>query len=52
MGSMIIGEYKYIDVTNPRGGYQKPFVVNAQIPNHKYGHFVRPNMVAIEYPNF
>ncbi len=29
MGSMIVGGYKYIDATNPRGGYQKPFVVNA-----------------------
>jgi hypothetical protein len=52
MGSMIVGGYKYIDATNPRGGYQKPFVVNAQIPNHKDGHFVRPNMVAIKYPDF
>jgi hypothetical protein len=38
-----------VDVANPRGGYWKPFVVIAQIPDHKYGHFVWPNRVALKY---
>ncbi len=39
-------------MVNPIGGYQEPYVINAQIYNQKYGHFVRPNMVAFKYPNF
>jgi hypothetical protein len=33
--------YKNIDADNPRQGYQKPYVVTAQIPCHKNGHFVK-----------
>jgi len=45
MTSMVVGGYKNVDATNPRGGYQKPYVVTTQIPNHKDGHYVRPNML-------
>jgi hypothetical protein len=37
---------------NLRKGHQEPFVVIVQIPNHRYGHYVRPNMVIFKYPDF
>jgi hypothetical protein len=49
---MAIGRYKSVDVVNPKGGYQEPSVVAAQIPNHKDGHYLRPNMVVLKYFNF
>jgi hypothetical protein len=44
--------YESVNATNPRGGYQVPFVVTTQILDHKDGHFIRPNMVAIKYLGF
>jgi hypothetical protein len=52
MSPMVVGRYRSVDATNPRGGYWEPFVVIAQIPNHKDGHFVRPNKVAFKSPHF
>jgi hypothetical protein len=52
MSSMVVGRYKSVDAINPRWKYWKPFVVIAQIPDHKYGHSVRPNKVAFKFPNF
>jgi len=37
---------------NPRGGYQEPFAVTTPIFDHKYGHYVRPNKVALKYRDF
>jgi hypothetical protein len=51
MSIMVVKSYISVDVMNPKGGYQEPFVVTAQIPNHKYGHYVKPNMVTLKYPN-
>jgi len=52
MSLMAVGGYKNVDPTNIRGGYQKPSVVIAQIPNHRYSHYVKPNKVVFKYPNF
>jgi len=52
MNSMAIGGYKNTNVENPRGGYHKPFVVTVKIPDHRNGHFVRPNRVAFKYLDF
>jgi hypothetical protein len=52
MSSMVVRKYKCANVTNLRKGYQKPFVVIAPIPDHKYGHYVRPNRVALKYHDF
>jgi len=49
---MVIGVYKTIDVTNLRGGYQEPYLVTRQIPNHIEGHYVRPNKIALKYLDF
>jgi len=49
---MAAGRYKSVDVVNPRGGYQEPSVVIVKISNHRDGHYVRPNRVALEYPDF
>jgi hypothetical protein len=35
MSSMAVKGYKNADVMNIRGGYQEPFVVTAQIPDHR-----------------
>jgi hypothetical protein len=37
---------------NSKGRCRKPFVVIALILDHKDGHYVRPNKVALKYPNF
>jgi hypothetical protein len=41
--------YKSVDAMNPRGGHQEPSAITAQILDHKNGHYVRPNKVAIKY---
>jgi hypothetical protein len=49
---MAVKGYKNVDAMNPRGGYQKPSTIIAPIPNHRDGHYVRPNRVALKYPDF
>jgi len=49
MSSMVVRSYRSADATNLRGGYQKPSIVTTQIPNHKDGHYVRPNKVALKH---
>jgi hypothetical protein len=34
---------------NPRGGYLKPSTITAPIPNHRDGHYIKPNKVAFKY---
>jgi hypothetical protein len=38
MSSMVVGGYKSTNVVNPKGGYQKPFVVTPQNFNHREDH--------------
>ncbi len=52
MNSMVVGGYRSVNVTNPRGGYQEPFVITAQTFDHRDGHYVRPNMVAFKCLDF
>jgi hypothetical protein len=52
LNSMAVGGYKSVDVTNPRGRYQEPSTITAQILDHRDGHYVRPNRVALKYPDF
>jgi len=52
MSLMVIGRYKSANVANPRGGYRKPFDVIAPILDHRDGCYVRPNRVALKYPDF
>jgi len=49
VNSMVVGGYKNVNAMNPRGGYQKPFVVTTQIFDQINGHYVRPNRVALKY---
>jgi hypothetical protein len=49
---MVVGRYKSVDVTNPRGGYWKPFAVIILILDNRNGHYVRPNKVAFKYLDF
>jgi hypothetical protein len=52
MSSMATRGYRSADATNPRGGYQEPSIVIAQIPNHKICHSFWPNKVVLKYHNF
>jgi hypothetical protein len=52
MNLMTTRGYRSVDVVNPKGGYQKPSTVIAPIPDHKDGHYVRPNRVAFKYLDF
>jgi len=52
MNSIIARGYRSINVGNLRGRYKKRSIIAAGIPNHKNGHYVRPNRVIIKYPNF
>ncbi len=49
MNLMATKRYINVNAMNPKGGYQEPFIVIAQIPNHKDCHYGRPNMVALKY---
>jgi hypothetical protein len=52
MSSMVVGRYKSADAASPKKGYRKPFVVTTPILDHIDGHYVKPNNVALKYPNF
>jgi len=52
MSSIAIGGYRSIDVGNPKGRYQNAFVVTIRIFNHRNGHSMRLNKVALKYLNF
>ncbi len=52
MNLIVARGYRSTDVENIREGYRKPFVVTEEIPTHRNGHYVKLNMVAINYPNF
>jgi hypothetical protein len=43
---MVLGRCKIVDAMDSRGGYQEPIL------DHRIGHYVRPNKVALKYPNF
>jgi hypothetical protein len=52
MSSMVVGGYRNANVANLRKGYQEQSIVITKIPNHKDGHYVRPNKVVLNYPDF
>jgi hypothetical protein len=52
MTSMATKGYRSADATNPRGRYQEPSIVIAQIHDRKNCHFTRPNRVTLKYHNF
>jgi hypothetical protein len=49
---MVTRWYRNVDAVNPRGGYRKPSILS--LPNfyHRDGHYVKPNMVGLKYPDF
>jgi hypothetical protein len=47
MSSIAVRGYKSINVEDPKGGHQEPFVITQGIFYHKNRHFVKPNMVAL-----
>jgi len=49
MSLMATRGYRSVNVTNLKGGYSEPFIVTTPILNHRNGHYVRPNKVALKY---
>jgi hypothetical protein len=52
MSLMDVGRHRNAYVVNPRRGHREPFVVIVPIFYHRYGHYVRPNKVALKYFDF
>ncbi len=52
MSSIVVEKYKSTNARNPRRGYWKPFIIIARIPDHRNGHYVRPNKVPLKYFDF
>jgi hypothetical protein len=52
MSSMAAGRYRSANATNLKTRYREPSVVTTPIPNHKDGHYVRPNRIAFKYLDF
>jgi hypothetical protein len=52
MNSMVVGGYINVDATNLKGGYREPCIVTVPILDHKDGHYVKPNMVALKCSNY
>ncbi len=48
MSLIVVQRYRNIDAKDPRGGYWEPFVIIAGIRDHRNGHFVKPNKVALK----
>jgi len=51
MNSMVTKRYISVDATNLKGGWE-PSIVTIPIIDYKNGYYVKPNMVALKYPNF
>jgi hypothetical protein len=49
---MVVGRCKSVNAIHSKGGYWEPIVVTTRILDHKDGHYVRPNRVALKYLNF
>jgi hypothetical protein len=49
---MVAKGYRSANVVHPRGGYQKPIAITTPNLDHKNGHYVRPNRVALKYLDF
>jgi hypothetical protein len=52
MNLMAIGGFRSLDAENPKGGYREPSIVTTKIHDHRNGHFVRLNRVALKYFDF
>ncbi len=52
MSSMVVGGCRNVNAIHLKGKYQEPIVVTTSILDHKDGHYVKPNKVAIKYPSF
>jgi hypothetical protein len=50
MNSIVAKRYISIDVGNLKRG--KPSIITVGIPNHKNGHFMKPNRVVYKYFDF
>jgi hypothetical protein len=52
MNSMAIRRCKNAVTVHSKGEYREPIVIILPILNHKNGHDVKPNKVALKYPDF
>jgi hypothetical protein len=49
MSLIVAGRYISADARNIGRGYWKPSIITTRIPDHKNGHSMKPNMVALKY---
>jgi hypothetical protein len=47
-----MGRCRNVDAMHSRGGYREPIAITIPSLDHKDGHYVRPNRVALKYPDF
>jgi hypothetical protein len=52
MSSMAVGRCKNANVMHSKVGYRKPITITTQILDHRDGHCVKPNKVALKYLDF
>jgi hypothetical protein len=52
MSSMVGKACKSVETMHSRGGYCELIIVTTPILNHKDGHYVRSNMVALKHHDF
>jgi hypothetical protein len=52
MNSMVVRRCRSADVVHLRGRFREPIAITTPIFYYKDGHYVRPNKVALKYPNF
>jgi len=52
MSSMAGKGYKSANAMNSKGGHWEPFAIIVLVLDHRDGHYVRPNKVALNYLNF
>jgi hypothetical protein len=50
MNSIAIGEYKSINIENPRGGYREPFVITIKIHDKKKWPFYKAKHCSFKIP--
>ncbi len=51
MSSMVVRRCKSANVVHSKGGYWKLIPIITPILDHRDGHYIRPNMVVLKYPD-
>jgi hypothetical protein len=49
---MVVRRCRSADAIHLKGGYWEPIAITTPILDHKNGHDVKPNRIALKYPDF